>query len=200
LTNKEKLLKIATHLFAQKGYSATSIDEIATACGVTKAAIYYHFKDKAALYEEIFTAQVRTLAHRIEEGVAQHDSPTEQLGCYIDMMAQELGSNVALCALLMRELSNGGSDMPLSTLKEMLRTFKVLQHIITETPALQHCKEPMLLQMMILGTLSFFLQTRSLRQRVVSEIDASLPMDAHYSHEEATQKLKEMIFASMGIA
>jgi AcrR family transcriptional regulator len=40
---REALLSKCLHLFAQRGFSSTSVDDIARAAGVTKGAIYWHF-------------------------------------------------------------------------------------------------------------------------------------------------------------
>lgn len=46
---KQQLVDRATELFRAKGYSATSIDEIVKACGITKGSLYYHFSSKEEL-------------------------------------------------------------------------------------------------------------------------------------------------------
>jgi|TARA_R110000868_G_scaffold31265_1_gene114674 TetR/AcrR family transcriptional regulator len=46
------ILNVAESLFAQKGFKATSISEIAKNTGVSKANIYHHFKSKEHLYQE----------------------------------------------------------------------------------------------------------------------------------------------------
>ena len=45
-----QLLEVARDRFAQKGFNATSMDEIAEAAGVTKPVLYQHFPSKSALY------------------------------------------------------------------------------------------------------------------------------------------------------
>ncbi len=44
---REALLDAAEVLFAQRGVSRTSLQEIAKAAGMTRGAVYWHFKDKA---------------------------------------------------------------------------------------------------------------------------------------------------------
>jgi AcrR family transcriptional regulator len=44
------LLHVAAGLFAQRGYAATRLDDIAAAAGVTKPIVYRHFESKKALY------------------------------------------------------------------------------------------------------------------------------------------------------
>ena len=47
-----KYVQGAIPLFVERGYAGTSIDDIAKALGVTKAAVYFHFKDKAGLLHQ----------------------------------------------------------------------------------------------------------------------------------------------------
>lgn len=47
---KEIILKQAAQLFLENGYDAVSLDQIAQACGVTKATIYYYYANKANVF------------------------------------------------------------------------------------------------------------------------------------------------------
>jgi len=50
LETRERLLDAAETVFRQRGVTRTSLTEIATSAGVTRGAVYWHFKDKAALF------------------------------------------------------------------------------------------------------------------------------------------------------
>ena len=50
---RDKILKIAMRLFAEKGYAACSIRGICEAAGVTKPVLYYYFHSKEQLYREL---------------------------------------------------------------------------------------------------------------------------------------------------
>lgn len=52
-TTREKMLDAALDLFSKKGYSATSVDEIAESIGIKGPNLYKYFKGKAALMEEL---------------------------------------------------------------------------------------------------------------------------------------------------
>lgn len=65
------LTDIAIDCFARYGYRATSIDRIAKAAGLTKGAIYYHFKDK----EELLFAAVRNRVSQFERRVSSEILP-----------------------------------------------------------------------------------------------------------------------------
>ncbi len=51
LETREALLDASEALFVEKGVSGTSLTDIAKAAGLTRGAIYWHFADKAALFE-----------------------------------------------------------------------------------------------------------------------------------------------------
>jgi TetR/AcrR family acrAB operon transcriptional repressor len=50
---REKLLHVALSVFSTKGYSATTLEDIAHEAGVTRGAIYWHFGGKADLYNSL---------------------------------------------------------------------------------------------------------------------------------------------------
>ena len=50
---RNQLLELATQVFTEKGYQATSMDDIAAAAGVTKPVLYQHFSSKQSLYIEV---------------------------------------------------------------------------------------------------------------------------------------------------
>ncbi len=63
-------MDIAIDCFARYGYQATSIDRIAKAAGVTKGALYYHFKDKEDLLFAAVTNRVGQFERRVTADLA----------------------------------------------------------------------------------------------------------------------------------
>ncbi len=68
---REQLLASAHKLFAEKGYRATSTEEIARYAGLTKGAFYFHFQSK----EEILFALIKYLVSQFEKSLAQIPVP-----------------------------------------------------------------------------------------------------------------------------
>jgi len=54
LATRQHILDVALRLFSQQGVSSTSLAQIAQAAGVTRGAIYWHFKNKSDLFGEIW--------------------------------------------------------------------------------------------------------------------------------------------------
>lgn len=57
---KEEILIVALHLFARDGYEAVSVSQIAGALGITKGALYRHFKSKRDIFD--------CIVQRMEQG------------------------------------------------------------------------------------------------------------------------------------
>lgn len=52
---REKIIEISLSLFSQKGYSAVSIRDICKQVGIKESSVYYHFKNKQAIFDEILS-------------------------------------------------------------------------------------------------------------------------------------------------
>lgn len=71
LATRDKLLDTAELLFGERGVSRTSLNDIAVAAGTTRGAIYWHFKDKAAL----FNAMMERVTLPLEEALNNAAQP-----------------------------------------------------------------------------------------------------------------------------
>ena len=70
-STKERILDEALKLFAQSGYKGTSMNDIADRLGVTKAALYKHYKSK----QEILDSIVEKMNRMDQERVKEYDMP-----------------------------------------------------------------------------------------------------------------------------
>ncbi|MGH3942336.1 MAG: TetR family transcriptional regulator [Pseudonocardiaceae bacterium] len=67
---KEQLLDVGRALFAQKGFDATSIEEVAHRAGVSKPVVYAHFGGKEGLYTVVVDREMRHLLQRITSALS----------------------------------------------------------------------------------------------------------------------------------
>jgi AcrR family transcriptional regulator len=70
---------VASGLFAQAGYDATTMDQVAHTAGVTKPLLYQHFESKHALYEEIVTSAATALLDQLAVAASPEVSPREKV-------------------------------------------------------------------------------------------------------------------------
>lgn len=59
------LLAAARELFGGAGYAATSLDEVAAKAGVTKGALYHHFRNKADLFQAVYEQVKREISDQV---------------------------------------------------------------------------------------------------------------------------------------
>ncbi|MEP6719965.1 MAG: TetR/AcrR family transcriptional regulator [Variovorax sp.] len=78
-----QLIEIASRLFAAHGYAGTSLRDIAQEANVTKAALYYHFPNKEALYEQIVVDNLQALIERVSGAMEQVEGATEQVRVFM---------------------------------------------------------------------------------------------------------------------
>ncbi|MEO8188211.1 MAG: TetR/AcrR family transcriptional regulator [Burkholderiaceae bacterium] len=86
---REKILKQATHLFASRGYPATSMNEVADACGYSKATLYHYYDDKYDLLVNIAESHISRLEALVAEVQEQGLAPERFLRELIRRMLVE---------------------------------------------------------------------------------------------------------------
>ena len=66
---RETILAQAASLFAEKGYEQTSLQDVASAVGVSKAALYHYFQSKQMIYDEIVVELLEGLYGYVKQNV-----------------------------------------------------------------------------------------------------------------------------------
>src|SRR5688572_28826313 len=89
---RERILDVAYESLIDKGFAATSIEELVEAAGITKSGFFYHFRDKNDMARQLFErflaeddAIVETLASRARE---LSDDPLQSLLIFLNLYAQ----------------------------------------------------------------------------------------------------------------
>jgi AcrR family transcriptional regulator len=87
---RELILARAAALFAHRGYSATSMNEVAQACGLSKATLYHYCRDKYAMLVAITEGHVRRLQALVQAVEAlKHLAPEARLRELITRIVDE---------------------------------------------------------------------------------------------------------------
>jgi AcrR family transcriptional regulator len=91
---RERIQEIALELFAEQGYEKTSLREIAERLGVTKAALYYHFKSKEDIvrsFTEDYRAEIEAVIAWGADQPPTSQTRAELLARYADIVTRRLG-------------------------------------------------------------------------------------------------------------
>ena len=73
------LVAVARRLFTERGYAATSTNEIVERAGVTRGALYHHFSTKDELFRAVFEQLEDEVTKRVAEEALRGGDPLEQL-------------------------------------------------------------------------------------------------------------------------
>ena len=86
---RDKILAAAAHLFARRGYPATSMNQVAEACGLSKATLYHYYRDKYSLLVSIADGHVSRLQALVQELQGQTLAPEQKLRELIRRIVEE---------------------------------------------------------------------------------------------------------------
>jgi AcrR family transcriptional regulator len=89
----EKINEIATAalcIFAQKGYAATSVEQIAEAAGIGKGTVYEYFPSKEDIFVHAINEWIMDLINRMVEKTRDIEYPVERLKTFIGMVKDVL--------------------------------------------------------------------------------------------------------------
>jgi AcrR family transcriptional regulator len=89
-TTRQRILREASALFAQKGYHGTSTREIATAVGIQQPSLFHHFESKEAIMSELIDFDLDAPLAVAEREAAATGSPAVRLFRYLAWDVQYL--------------------------------------------------------------------------------------------------------------
>ena len=101
---REKILSTAKSLFIQQGYHGLAMRQISEALGVSKAALYYHFKDKEELFLAILEAYLDEMEIAIDHILAEPVSCTEQIQHFVEYVLAQPTEQRAIIRLASQEM------------------------------------------------------------------------------------------------
>ncbi|HOX22339.1 MAG TPA: TetR/AcrR family transcriptional regulator [Elusimicrobiales bacterium] len=93
-STRERILEKAAQLFAEKGVDRVSVDEIVKAAGVTNPTLYYYFKSKHTLCEQVFAAERLHFTTKIKEALSAPGSLENKLSAYFKLHFELNSSSV----------------------------------------------------------------------------------------------------------
>jgi TetR/AcrR family acrAB operon transcriptional repressor len=75
---RRRLLQAGLSVFLERGFDRTSLEEIAQRVDMTRGAVYWHFKDKLALFEELVEERLKPVQEKLEKLLLDEEIPPLQ--------------------------------------------------------------------------------------------------------------------------
>ena len=107
VSTSDRILDAAEDLFAEKGYSAASLGEVADRVGIRSPSLYNHFRNKEALYEAVLSRLIEefsTPLRELDRGPVTHDRVFQ----WLEAIVRQHHANPNLARLLQHAALSGG--------------------------------------------------------------------------------------------
>jgi AcrR family transcriptional regulator len=129
---RERILEEAVKLFYQRGFTGTTLDDIAAELGVTKPFIYTHFRSKTDLLAALCKPTIELSLEAVARAAKSPGSPTARLHRAIVGFAEVVLSRQANIAIYFREEKNLAPDA-LTEINTLRKKFdRVLSNMLSE--------------------------------------------------------------------
>ena len=104
------ILEQAQQLFVAHGYHGVSIRDIVHACGLSNAALYYHFGNKQNLFVEVFKNYVTVVVQQVHNAGARQGSCRERLASMVEAHTRFMLESRSELHTLVRDLMQCDSE------------------------------------------------------------------------------------------
>lgn len=139
LTSRElkhqRILRAAIEVFANKGYFAARMMDVAKQAEVADGTLYLYFEGKEHLLLSIFDDVLGRFMDRIEQEVAELDDPLDKLRVMVRLHLETLGRDRALAHVLQIETRHSRRFMSVFTRGKLGEYLNLLRKIIEEGQA-----------------------------------------------------------------
>ncbi|MFI2752427.1 TetR/AcrR family transcriptional regulator [Cellulomonas sp. P22] len=106
---RDLIVDAAVSLIADRGFSATSVDDIASAAGVAKGSVYYNFGSKRALFEAVIVEGVGRLTAALRAAAAGLDG-REAIEALVTELLDQVRNHPDFAKLMVAEIFRTGRD------------------------------------------------------------------------------------------
>jgi AcrR family transcriptional regulator len=121
VTRREDVVRLAGQLFAQKGYRATTVREIADAAGILSGSLYHHFDSKESIGDEILAGFLDEIRADYQAAVASGGDARAVLEQIVRTTSKTLARNRAALSMLQNDWSYFSSVPRFGYLRNALR-------------------------------------------------------------------------------
>ncbi|MEA3383887.1 MAG: TetR/AcrR family transcriptional regulator [Campylobacterota bacterium] len=156
---KDNILKIATQEFSRLGYDGVSMNNLASELKLNKATIYYHFKDKKSLYQEVIKSTIKHNQTSAENLLITDIDIKDKFQQYIKILVEKFQKNPQIVSIVLREMANLGRNIENAIEEDIEKEMIPLVEILNQLDLKEKYKDMdfHLIKSLVMGTtLSYY--------------------------------------------
>jgi TetR/AcrR family transcriptional regulator len=104
------ILEAAERLFAERGFDATRLEDVAREVGIRRASIVYHFRDKADLHHAVLASVFGDLLERVRASLEVEGPAARRIEAAVSAWVDTVGRRPSLARLLLREVAGAAPE------------------------------------------------------------------------------------------
>ncbi len=120
LPMRDRIVEVASELFVARGFDGVSIRDIAAACGITNAALYYHFSAKTDLLRAILADYLEETARLVDVARESSADAAGRLRAVVEGLIAQPPARRALMRLAMHDIAR----LPAEVQQELRGTYE----------------------------------------------------------------------------
>lgn len=128
---KRKIFETSMKLFAEKGYDATSVEEITATVGVAKGTLYYHFSSKDEIFYFLVEEGMKLLKNSIEIKTSKFDNVVDKIKAIILIQIKVIAKYEHIITIILNQFL-GTESRNLSCQAFVLDYIKTIEEIILD--------------------------------------------------------------------
>jgi AcrR family transcriptional regulator len=184
---REQVLDAAESEFAAHGFSGARVDLIGRLARVSKGTIYYHFRSKRLLYQQVLRRAYSSLTERMGAINDIHCSPLEKLSTVVTELGKWYMAHPNVPVLFLRELCEGGKNLDVETFEVFSNVPRLFLGIMRQGVADGSMREvPMFVAYYcILGPVGTFFASTAFRKRASKHLGPNVYQEG--GHDDPSQ-------------
>ena len=128
---KRKIFETSMKLFAEKGYDATSIEEITATVGVAKGTLYYHFSSKEEIFNFLVEEGIKLLQNSVDIKTAKFSNYIDKIKAIVLIQIKIVVRYENLITILLSQFW-GNEARHQKCRKHILEYIKQIENIVKE--------------------------------------------------------------------
>ena len=154
------VLEAAEALFAERGFDATRLEDIAERVGIRRASIVYYFKDKRELYDAVLGSVFGGLRDQVEAALASQAPLPERIEAAVGAWVDYVGVRPSIARIVLREAADATPERSTALLQHTRPYAELIQREIFERADYRETKlapiDPVHLASAVAGATVFF--------------------------------------------
>lgn len=116
---RDAILRAAEALFAEHGFDAARLEDVALRVGVKRASLVYHFRDKPELYDAVLAGLLDALLARVSAALRAGGGLAARVERAVSAWVDFIGERPALARIVLREAAGATRERPPAILRHL---------------------------------------------------------------------------------